>query len=107
MTEQPRLGTTEIWGWKNRSTITHPMHMHLVSFQVLDRQDFDPVTGIPFGPLHPPATNELGWKDTVQSPPGQITRVIARFEDFAGRFAYHCHILEHEDMGMMRNFRVT
>jgi spore coat protein A, manganese oxidase len=106
ITEEPRLGTTEIWAWKNPSSITHPMHMHLVSVQVLDRQEFDSVTGVPFGPLIPPAANELGWKDTVQAPPGHITRVIARFEDFAGLFAYHCHILEHEDHEMMRQMRV-
>jgi spore coat protein A len=106
ITERPRLGTAEIWAWVNRSPITHPMHMHLVAFQVLDRQSIDPVTGLPIGPREPPATNERGWKDTVQAPPSQITRVIARFEDYTGRFPYHCHILEHEDHEMMRQFQV-
>ena len=107
ISEEPRLGTTEIWAWKNTSPVTHPMHLHLVSFQVLDRQDIDPVTGNPLGAPYPPAPNELGWKDTVQAPPSTITRVIARFEDYAGLFAYHCHILEHEDHEMMRQMRVV
>jgi spore coat protein A len=106
ITELPRLGTTEIWAWFNSSNVTHPMHMHLVAFQVLDRQDFDVVTGQPTGPRVPPAPNEVGWKDTVQAPPGKITRVITRFEDYAGLFPYHCHVLEHEDNEMMRQFRV-
>ena len=106
VTERPRLGTTEIWAWVNRSPILHPMHMHLVAFQVLDRQPIDPVTGLPAGPRVPPAANELGWKDTVQAPPSTVTRVIARFEDYAGFYPYHCHILEHEDHEMMRQFEV-
>ena len=106
ITQFPRLGATEIWAWKNRSSITHPMHMHLVSVQVLDRQEFNTVTGLPFGPLYPPAANEVGWKDTVQSPPGYITRVITRFEGFEGLYPYHCHIIDHEDHEMMRQFEV-
>jgi len=106
ITEFPRLGTTEVWSWINRSGMTHPMHMHLVAFQVLDRQNFTIQGGqvVPTGPRIPPAPNEQGWKDTVAANPFQITRVIARFEDYAGKFAYHCHILEHEDNEMMRQF---
>jgi spore coat protein A len=109
ITEFPRLGSTEIWSWINRSGVTHPMHMHLVSFQILDRQDFDIVQGVvtPVGPRVPPPANEAGWKDTVAAAPNQITRVIARFENFYGLFPYHCHILEHEDHEMMRQFQVT
>ena len=108
ITEFPRIGTTEVWAWVNRSGIVHPMHMHLVSFQVLDRQDFDVLNGVvtPIGPRFPPAANEMGWKDTVQATPNQITRVIARFDGFPGRYPYHCHILEHEDHEMMRQFEV-
>lgn len=98
ITEYPQLGTTEIWRFINPSSVMHPMHMHLVFFQVLDRI---PIGG---GPAVPPAANELGWKDTVRADPGMITRVIARFEDYAGKYAYHCHILEHEDHEMMRQF---
>jgi len=78
-----------------------------VMFQVLDRQEFDVVgdTIVPVGPRIPPAPGEAGWKDTTQAPPGMITRVIARFEDYTGKFAYHCHIIEHEDHEMMRQFQ--
>ena len=106
ITERPLLGTTEIWSWINPSDVVHPMHMHLVSFQVLDRQDFTLVNNqvIPTGPRVAPPPAEMGWKDTVQAYPGQITRVIARFENYGGLFAYHCHVLEHEDHEMMRQF---
>ncbi len=106
ITEMPRLDSVEVWAWKNRSAVTHPMHIHLVAFQVLDRREFDTVTGEPFGPLYPPEPNEIGWKDTVQAPPGMITRVITRFEGYEGLYPYHCHILEHEDHEMMRQFHV-
>ncbi len=106
ITEYPVLGTTEIWSWVNASGVVHPMHMHLVSFQVLDRQDFELVAGVvtPTGPRVPRPANEGGWKDTVQASPGHITRVITRFNDFPGNFPYHCHVLEHEDHEMMRQF---
>jgi spore coat protein A, manganese oxidase len=109
ITEYPLIGTTEIWSWINRSGIGHPMHLHLVAQQVLDRQDFDVVDGqiVPVGSRIPPPAHEAGWKDTVQAHPGQITRVIARFEGFTGLYPYHCHILEHEDHEMMRQFRVV
>jgi hypothetical protein len=82
------------------------MHMHLVMFQILDRQAFNQVGEefVPSGPKFPPDANEVGWKDTARSNPQMITRVIARFEDYAGKFAYHCHILEHEDQEMMRQY---
>jgi len=107
ITEFPVLGTTEIWTWRNDSGISHPMHLHLVMTQVLDRQAIDPVTGEPTGPRIPPAPNELGWKDTINAPPGYFTRTIARFEGFTGLYPYHCHILEHEDHEMMRQFLVV
>ena len=106
VTETPHLGATEIWAWINKSPVTHPMHMHLVAFQVLDRQPIDAVTGLPVGPRVPPDPNEVGWKDTVQVPPSTITRVITRFQDYTGLFPFHCHILEHEDHEMMRQFEV-
>lgn len=106
ITEFPVLGTVEIWTWKNNSGISHPMHMHLVMSQVLNRQAIDDLTGEPTGPLVPPRDNEWGWKDTVDAPPGYFTRVIARFDGFTGLYPYHCHILEHEDHEMMRQFMV-
>jgi spore coat protein A len=107
ITEYPVLGTTEVWNFVNRSGISHPMHMHMVFFQVLERQDFTIVDGnvVPVGPPIPPTASEAGWKDTAMVHPNQITRVIARFEDYQGKYAYHCHILEHEDHEMMRQFQ--
>ncbi len=109
ITDFPRLGDTEVWSWVNLSTTTHPMHIHLVQFQVLDRQNFVVIDGVvtPTGPRTTPGPTEIGWKDTVQAGPSQITRVIARFENFTGLYSHHCHILEHEDNEMMRQFRVV
>ncbi len=111
-TELPKLNTTEIWEFVNETEDTHPMHLHLVRFQILDRRVFDTFAyqtdkHMHFrGPVQPPAANELGWKDTVQCPPGMVTRIIARFEGFPGKYLYHCHILEHESNDMMRPFEV-
>ncbi len=93
--EYPELGTVEIWRFINDSGVAHPMHMHLVFFQILDRDGVAP------------APEETGWKDTAIVRPGETVRVIARFEDFKGKFAYHCHILEHEDHEMMRQFQTV
>jgi len=101
ITEYPQLGTTEIWRFVNDMNMMHPMHMHLVMFQLLDRQ---PIGG---GLPVPPDPSELGWKDTARAEPGMVTRVIARFEDYTGLYAYHCHIAEHEDHEMMRQFRTV
>lgn len=100
ITEHPVLGTTEIWEFINESTLMHPMHVHLVMFQVLERIDL--TTGLPV-PLEPWEVDS--WKDTVRVPPNHKVRVIARYEDYPGKFAYHCHILDHEDHEMMRQFQ--
>ena len=111
-TEKPRLGTTEIWSMINVTDFTHPMHIHLVQFQILDRRPFhldlyNENGQIEYtGPAIPPEPNERGWKDVVSAPSGQITRVIARFEPYTGDYVWHCHILEHEDYDMMRPFTV-
>ncbi len=105
--EYPELGSVEVWTFVNRSGMSHPMHLHQKDFQILDRQDFDVVMGeiVPIGSPSPPAPEEAGPKDTVQVHPNEMVRIIKRFEDYAGLFAYHCHILEHEDHEMMRQFR--
>jgi spore coat protein A len=108
ITEYPELGTVEIWRFINDSGVAHPMHMHLVAFQVLDRDGFTTGSGgeiIPNGNPQLPPPEERGWKDTAIVMPNQILRVIARFEDYKGKYAYHCHILEHEDHEMMRQFQ--
>jgi spore coat protein A len=111
-TEFPKLNTTEIWEFVNLTEDTHPMHMHLVRFQVLDRRAFDPDEYLRSGKTRftassvTPQAHELGWKDTVQCPDSTITRIIVRFEGFPGKYLYHCHILEHEANDMMRPFEV-
>lgn len=109
ITEFPVLGTTEVWSFINRSGVAHPMHLHLVLMQILDRQPFVVTndTVVATGPRVAPPANETGWKDTVRANPSEIIRVIARFDGFPGRYPYHCHILEHEDHEMMRQFQVV
>jgi spore coat protein A len=112
ITEFPVLGTTEVWQIINTEPDNHPFHIHLVQFQILDRTAYDVEhykdTGqiTLTGPAIPPPPEEAGWKDVVLARPGTITRIIMRFEPYAGYYVYHCHILEHEDMDMMRPFQV-
>jgi spore coat protein A len=112
VTERPRLNTTEIWEFINLTEDTHPMHLHLVRFQVLDRRIFEPFSYLMYkrldfrGPATPPEPNELGWKDVVQCPPATITRILVPFDGYTGNYLYHCHILEHESNDMMRPFEV-
>lgn len=112
ISQKPLLGTTEIWRLINLTPDTHPIHLHLVQFQILDRQPFDvnhfnATSEIIFtGPAVKPDPNERGWKDTVRANPGEVTRIIARFGDFSGIYPWHCHILEHEDHEMMRPYEV-
>lgn len=106
ITERPVQGSTEMWTWANDSGISHPMHIHLVALQLVGRQAIDPTTGLPTGPLLAPDPWEVGWKDTVEARTGYFTSVIARFDGPEGLFPYHCHILEHEDHEMMRQFEL-
>jgi spore coat protein A len=112
VTETPRLNSTEIWEFINLTEDTHPMHLHLVRFQVLDRRAFDVFKyqnnqGTRYlADATPPDPNEMGWKDTVHCPASTITRIIVRFDGYAGKYLYHCHILEHEANDMMRPFEV-
>lgn len=96
VTESPLVGTTEVWEIHNFTVDAHPVHIHEVQFEVVDRQPFDDVT-------YPPEPGERGFKDTVIAYPGEITRVKARFEH-AGRYVWHCHVVEHEDNEMMRPY---
>lgn len=112
VTENPVLNSTEIWGLLNTTDDAHPIHLHLVRFQILDRRRFDVPnywrqgTVSYTGPVEAPEPGEAGWKDTVRADPGMVTRIIAKFEGFPGRYVWHCHILEHEDNEMMRPFDV-
>jgi len=110
ITEKPHLGTSEIWEIYNLTEDAHPIHLHLVMFQVIDRQDITieadgQVTGLSGDPV-PPSSWEMGWKDTVVALPGQVTRIIATF-DKPGLFVWHCHIIDHEDNEMMRPYEVV
>ncbi|MED0773869.1 outer spore coat copper-dependent laccase CotA [Bacillus siamensis] len=113
VTEAPKLGTTEIWSIINPMGGTHPIHLHLVSFQILDRRPFDLERYNKFGdivytgPAVPPPPSEKGWKDTVQAHSGEVIRIAATFAPYSGRYVWHCHILEHEDYDMMRPMDVT
>src|SRR5690606_8300461 len=80
-----------------------------LQFRVLDRQAVELVDGepVPVGPVTPAPPEEAGWKDTVRVDPLEVVRVLARFERYTGLFSYHCHILEHEDHDMMRQFETT
>jgi spore coat protein A len=102
LTDFPVLGTREIWEFENPTNSMHPMHVHLVMFQVLDKESLD--TGQPI-PLE--AWEQTTWKDTVRVPPRSKVRVVMDFEDYLGRFPFHCHILDHEDHEMMRQFQTT
>lgn len=113
VTEKPKLGATEIWEIANTLPDRHPFHIHLVNFQVLDRIPFDQAqydkdgSIVKSGPPQLPELFEMGWKDVVRAEPGMVTRIIMKFGPYTGHYLYHCHILEHEDMDMMRPFDVV
>ncbi len=98
ITENPNVGDTEIWEIHNFTADAHPIHLHQVMFQVIERQPFG---GLPRWP----EPWETGYKDTVIAYPGEITRIAATF-DLPGLYVWHCHIVEHEDNEMMRPFHI-
>jgi len=102
LTDFPRLGSREVWEFENPTNVMHPMHVHLVRFQILSKTDLD--TGQPIS-RKPWEVNT--WKDTVRVPPRSKVRIIMDFEDYPGRFPQHCHILDHEDHEMMRQYQTT
>jgi spore coat protein A, manganese oxidase len=123
ITEDPKAGSMEIWSFVNTTGDVHPMHIHLVRFQVLNRQPFDVKQYLQSGklvytgvPMAPESNERPAWKDTVKTYAGYITRVIARFDLPTGtqvtpghefRYVWHCHVLEHEDNEMMRPYKVV
>ena len=135
VTEKPQLGSVEDWVIVNTTVDMHPMHLHLVAYEVLERGSYDPDLYTPasggdmgillpgaLAPGAPPtdcaeqpgcdpsqyqlAPNEAGLKDTVKVPPGGYVRIRALF-DRPGRYVWHCHILAHEEHDMMRPFEVV
>jgi len=112
VTENPSKGDTEIWEFYNFTVDAHPMHVHEVVFEVVDRQklvvDAEGAAVQPAqfdGPARPREAWESGFKDTVIAYPGEVTRIRAQFKK-NGQFVWHCHIVEHEDNEMMRPFRI-
>ena len=96
--ETVRVDTTEVWQIENVSKMPHPFHVHDVQFRIIDRNGA------------PPSPVEMGLKDTVVVPPNGWVRLLLSFADYAdpdSPYMYHCHILEHEDVGMMGQFVVT
>jgi spore coat protein A len=125
ISENPMVDDVETWEVYNATEDAHPIHLHLVAFQILERESFEGyveekpqeqhngtygvggilhVTGLN-GDARPAEPNEMGWKDTAVMLPGEVTRVIAKF-DRPGRYVWHCHILSHEDHEMMRPYHV-
>ena len=98
ITENPDVGATEIWEIHNFTMDAHPIHIHQVQFEVVDRVDMD-------GVVRGPELWETGLKDTVIAYPDEVTRIKATF-DLPGLYVWHCHIVEHEDNEMMRPFFV-
>jgi hypothetical protein len=103
--EKVRMDSLEVWEFINEGggmgmmgmmNMPHPIHLHGKQFQVLERS----------GVTHTGYVDE-GWKDTVLLMPGERIKLLVRFEDYPGLFLYHCHNLEHEDMGMMRNYFIN
>ena len=112
VTENPSVGDTEIWAIHNTTGDAHPMHVHEVAFEVVNREglvlDAEGEVVLPIqldGVVTPPESWETGVKDTVTALPGQVTRVRIHFTD-PGQFVWHCHIVEHEDNEMMRPYRI-
>jgi FtsP/CotA-like multicopper oxidase with cupredoxin domain len=130
VSEMPKLGATELWELVNLTMDAHPIHLHLVTFQVLNRQAFrahafmDAPAGqrqlehYLVGQPKAPDPGERGWKDTVRANPKEVTRILVRFAPRDGgtfpfdataapAYVWHCHILEHEDNEMMRPYAVV
>jgi FtsP/CotA-like multicopper oxidase with cupredoxin domain len=109
--ETVRLGTHEVWEFRNEGrgammgmVMAHSMHIHGLQFRVIGREvssrfarEYNTVRA---------GLVDDGWKDTVLVMPGERVRVLVGFEDYTGLFLYHCHMLEHEDSGLMRNYLV-
>jgi len=111
ITEFPKLGTVEKWRFVNMTDDTHPMHLHLAQFQVLERQGFNYEALLQgklelLGSRRPAAPNEAGWKDTAIVNPRDVLTILVKFSGYTGRYVYHCHMAEHEDNDMMRPYEV-
>jgi len=115
VSENPPVGDTEVWEFYNFTADAHPMHVHEVTFEVVNREGLvqevvgeESIVVLPVqlaGNPRPPEAWESGFKDTVIAYPGEVTRIKAQF-NVPGQFVWHCHIVEHEDNEMMRPYRI-
>ena len=111
VSENPNLGDTEVWEFYNLTADAHPMHVHEIAFEVVNRERLaldneEPIVPLGLtGDVRPPEAWESGRKDTVIAYPGEVTRLRAQFNT-PGQFVWHCHIVEHEDNEMMRPYRI-
>jgi FtsP/CotA-like multicopper oxidase with cupredoxin domain len=113
VSENPNVGATEVWEFFNLTADAHPMHVHEVAFEVVNREGLvlddeseEPVQPLQLtGDVRQPEAWETGFKDTVIAYPGEVTRIRAKFET-PGQYVWHCHIVEHEDNEMMRPYRI-
>ena len=104
--ETVAAGSTHLWDFVNAGgpmgmQMAHPIHLHGRQFRVVSRTGGSPTNSVREGLI------DDGWTDTVLVLPNETVRLQVKFSDFPGLYLYHCHILEHEDMGMMRNFRIV
>jgi FtsP/CotA-like multicopper oxidase with cupredoxin domain len=103
-----KLNALEVWEFENQTTgmgpMVHPMHIHGVQFQIVERR-ISPQFKEAWESVRAGYVDD-GWKDTVLLWPGERVRLLMRFADYPGLFMYHCHNLEHEDQGLMRNYRI-
>ncbi|MGB7420773.1 MAG: multicopper oxidase family protein [Comamonas sp.] len=95
-----KLGTTEVWEFVNNMMMAHAIHLHGLQFQVLERRNSPQGAGVVEGCV------DDGWEDTVLLMPNERVRLLMRFADFTGSYAYQCHMLEHAAMGLMRDYEV-
>jgi hypothetical protein len=113
--EVVKLGDLEVWQFNNQAgggmgmmgggmALPHPIHVHGLQYQVIER-NISSVGRSAWDTLSDGFVDQ-GWHDTVLVMPGEQVKVLLKFEDFSGLYLYHCHNLEHEDMGMMRNYLV-
>ncbi len=104
--ERVRLGDLELWQFENQDTMAHPMHVHGAQWQVVERELLPGADGSAYAGVRAGYVDE-GQKDGVMVMPGERVRLALHFGPYSGRYVYHCHILEHEDAGMMRNYEVS
>ncbi len=104
----------EVWRVLNLTPDTHPLHIHLVNFQVVKRETYiskdgdNNVRPVKFSPVPvTPEFQDIGWKDTVRINPNELVTLLLRFDGFTGRYMYHCHLIDHEDQQMMRPYLVA